>query len=321
MENLAPAVSVVIPVFNVTKYIGETLDSLRQQTFRNFETILVNDGCPDTENLERVLEPYRDEIVYIKSGKWASISSSRNTAIRASKGKYIALLDGDDAWDPEYLSTHVGMLEADPSIDLVYPNAVYTGETEFTGKFGMDYTVSNGDVTLEALIKRTCNVCISVTAKRESLERAGLFDPLVRGGEDWDLWMRLARVGGKIVYHRKPLLRYRIRKGSMSDDKLDLLNNGLTVYKKHLNLPGTTMQQKQWLEEAIQKQQATIDLVHGKLALYGKRRMEALELLERANRVLAERRIGMAILGLRLAPGLLYRYIHKRYPTEYAYLH
>src|ERR1700676_72285 len=100
---VSPLVSIVIPCFNATKYIPETLDSLRAQTFRDFEIILVNDGCPDTENLERVLEPYRDEIRYLKSGRWASISESRNNAIQASTARYIALLDADDIWEPNYL--------------------------------------------------------------------------------------------------------------------------------------------------------------------------------------------------------------------------
>src|SRR5277367_135614 len=135
---MRPKVSVIIPVYNVTKYIKETLDSLRAQTFRDFETILVNDGCPDTGNLEKTLQPYWDEIKYIKSGKWASISSSRNTGIGASAAPYVAFLDGDDAWYPEYLSVHVGILDANPEIDIVYGNFVYFGGSSWEGGLGMD---------------------------------------------------------------------------------------------------------------------------------------------------------------------------------------
>src|SRR5580658_691870 len=104
-----PMVSVVIPCYNATQYIPDALNSLRAQTFRDFETILVNDGCPDTENLERALEPYRGEIVYLKSGEWASISGSRNRGINASRARYISLLDADDIWEPEYLGVLVAM--------------------------------------------------------------------------------------------------------------------------------------------------------------------------------------------------------------------
>ena len=66
MTDTPPAVSVIVPCYRVTEYVSEALDSLRAQTFRNFETIVVNDGCPDIAALERALEPYRSEIVYIK---------------------------------------------------------------------------------------------------------------------------------------------------------------------------------------------------------------------------------------------------------------
>ena len=282
----------------------------------------MNDGCPDTENLEQALVPYASEINYIKSGKWASISSSRNTGIAASSAPYVAFLDGDDTWDPEFLKIQVGMLDADPGIDLVYGNMIYFGESSWAGGFGMDRIPSHGAVTLRTLISRECTVFLSsVTARRETLLRAGLFDPDVRGGEDLDLWMRVVRAGGKIVYHRQPLMRYRLRVNSMSDDKLDLLNNGLTVYQKHLKIPGISAEERGWIETAIGKQHATIDFVKGKKALYAGNYAEARERLSRADKVLKMPKLRVAVLALRLTPRLLYKYIRRRYPTEYAFLH
>jgi glycosyltransferase involved in cell wall biosynthesis len=322
MADIAsPLVSVVIPCYNATKYIPDALNSLRAQTFRNFEAILVNDGCPDTENLERVLQPYRDEIVYIKSGKWASISGSRNTGINASRARYVSFLDADDAWEPDYLSVLVGMLEADPSIDLVYTDATYFGEGSWVGRTLLEMHRFEGEATLQKVISRECIIFISVTARRESLIRAGLFDPLMRGGEDWDLWVRVLRTGGKIASDRRPLARYRQRKGSMSADKLDLLRNGLSVCEKYLGMPDLTSEERGWWEACAQSYRANTDLVRGKQALYARRRGEAIELLTRANHVLRDRRVAAGILALRLAPALVYSYVHRRYPTEYAYLH
>src|SRR5947209_18334937 len=128
MPPAAPKVSVIIPAYNVSAYIADALDSLRAQTFRNFETIVVNDGCPDTENLERVLQPYRDEIIYLKKEN-GGVSSARNTALLASRGEYIALLDPDDIWEPEYLEVQAGALDSRPDLDLIYPDAVCFGAT------------------------------------------------------------------------------------------------------------------------------------------------------------------------------------------------
>ncbi len=321
MKNSSPLVSVVIPCFNTTRYIAETLESLRAQTFRDFEAILVNDGCPDTENLEKVLKPYRDEIVYLKSGKWASISGSRNKAMNASRAKYIAFLDSDDAWEPDYLSHHVEMLEADSTIDVIYPNATFFGEGPWVGQTFMDRIPSEGPVTVESMLDGRCTVCISATSRRESLVRAGLMDPDVRGGEDMDLWLRVLQSGGKIVYHRRPLLRYRLRAKSMSDDKLDLLRNGLQVYEKHLNLPNLPEGQRELFAAAIRSKHASIDFFLGKKAAYARDRGEALERLTRANQILRQSRLKVAILALRFVPQLVFGYIRWRYPTEYIFLH
>jgi glycosyltransferase involved in cell wall biosynthesis len=321
MSDGTPLVSVIIPCYNATRFIADALNSLRAQTFRDFEVILVNDGCPDTENLEIVLAPYMSEIRYLKSGRWASISGSRNTGIAASSARYVSLLDADDVWEPDYLRVLVGMLESDSSLDLVYPNARYFGETSWGGRTFMDLNPSEGEVTMQKLISREISVFIGVTARRESLIRAGLFDPDIRGGEDWDLWLRLCRRGGKLAYVREPLAGYRIRKGSMSADVLDLIRNSLSVCEKHLSLPETSDEERRWFQSCREWYQANRDLVLGKQALYSRRAPEAIEHLSRANRVLKQPRVSIAILALRVAPRVLYSYVHRKYPTEYIYLH
>lgn len=321
MSPQTPLVSVVIPCYNATRYIAETLNCLRAQTFRDFETILTNDGCPDTDNLERALEPYRDEIVYIKSGKHASPAGSRNNAINASCARYIAFLDSDDLFEPDYLGTHVAFLEANPSVDLVYSNAIYFGDTAWSGTTFFDASVPASETTLRQVALRERIVYIGVTAKRETLIRAGLFDPEVLGGEDMDLWMRLLRAGGRAWYTGRCLCRYRIHANQQSSRPLASYKRHLGVYRKHLNLPGLSDEERGWFETGSRNLQAEADLYLGKQALYGRRRAEAIELLTRANAVLRNRRVAIAILALRIAPRLLWSYVHRKYPTEHIYLH
>jgi len=95
-------VSIIIPAYNVAPYIGETLDSVFAQTFADYEVIVINDGSPDTEDLERALARFIDRINYLKQeNRGASVA--RNTGLHAARGQFIAFLDADDVWLPNSL--------------------------------------------------------------------------------------------------------------------------------------------------------------------------------------------------------------------------
>ena len=103
MDGTPPLVSVIVPAYCAAKWISTALDSVLAQTFTDYEITVVNDGSPDTEMLERVLEPYRHHIRYVCQEN-QGLSGARNTGIRASRSLYIALLDADDIWEPEHLA-------------------------------------------------------------------------------------------------------------------------------------------------------------------------------------------------------------------------
>jgi glycosyltransferase involved in cell wall biosynthesis len=324
MTGTQPAVSVIVPCYNVTEYIPEALDSLRAQTFRNFEAILINDGCPDTANLERALEPYRSEIVYIKQEN-AGPAGARNRGIKAARSPLIALLDADDVWEPNYLEVQTGILRAHPEVDVLYPNAVYfgAGAGSWSGRKFMDMFPSAGDPTFQRILSGQCAVFVGVTARREALLRVGLldFDPELSSVEDLDLWLRLAKAGAKFSYHHQPLARYRIRAGSLSDDKVALARAAIRVYHKLLGANHVTEEERRGLQRAIRIQDAMIEFGLGRKALYACHRDEALRRLTLANKVLNKNELRAAILILRVWPELLYKFIHNRYPTEHAFLH
>jgi len=166
MSDQIPHVSVLIPAYRVTEYIVEALDSVFSQTFQNFEVIVVNDGCPDTGNLEAALAPFLSRIQYIRQSNGGP-SSARNTAIRAARAPLISLLDGDDAWLPDYLDYQLDCFRQSPHLDLVYPNMIYRGGP-FDGKPVMDHVPSVGDVTFEALLLQSCIVLNGVTMRKEA---------------------------------------------------------------------------------------------------------------------------------------------------------
>lgn len=298
-------VSVIIPAYQVAQYIGATLDSVLAQTFKDYEIIVVNDGSPDTEELEKVLAPYRDRIFYLRQEN-QGLSGARNTGIRAARGKYIAPLDADDLWDPEHLAAQLAVLEADPSLDVVYADARIFGDVPEAGRTLMELSPSADEVTFERLITRQCTVHICVTVcRRETLLRAGLFDPDLRRVEDIDMWLRIARQGGRIAYQRRVLGHYRRHAGSLSSDPVAMLETFLAVLAKTARDPHLTAAQREVLERQCAVERARLELQKGKNALLAGDAKAATNHLTRANTQYKSLKLATVLMLLRVAPGFL----------------
>jgi glycosyltransferase involved in cell wall biosynthesis len=119
VTNHIPKVSIIMPAYNTADLIAASLDSVLAQSFQDFEIIVVNDGSPDTPDLERVLAPYLDKIIYINQENKRA-AGARNTAIRRARGKFLAFLDSDDQWLPDHLSVQMELFEKDAELDLIY---------------------------------------------------------------------------------------------------------------------------------------------------------------------------------------------------------
>lgn len=305
-ERREPLVSVIVPAYNVSGFIKEALDSAFAQTFTDYEVIVVNDGSPDTEELERVLEPYMSRIVYLKQEN-RGLSGARNTALRASSARFIALLDADDAWLPNYLEVQTAMMLADPTIDVLYPDAELFGDApSAVGRF-MQRCPSNGEVTFESLVKQECNVMICSMARRETVLRAGGFDESLRSSEDFDLWLRIVKMGGRISYHRQVLARYRKRRGSLSSDPVWMCKHILMVFEKAERSLDLTAQERETLSQSIARFRALQRFHEGKRAFFEGDTKRAIEGLAEANRSLKSRKVSVMLMLLKLAPRLMLR--------------
>jgi glycosyltransferase involved in cell wall biosynthesis len=309
-QRAAPAVSVIMPAYGVAEYIGAALDSVLNQIFTDYEILVINDGAPDTEELEAVLEPYRDRIVYLKHEN-RGLSEARNTAIRVARGRYLALLDPDDLWEPEYLAAQVGMLESDPGIDAIYSNSLLFGDTINAGKTYMDICPSEGEVTFESLITERCQVAIFVTARKEAVIGAGMFDPAIRTSGDFDLWVRMVKHGARITYNRRVLARRRCRPDSLAANRVALHKDVLSVFNKAQGY-NLTPRERQTLERERSKHQAMVSLYQGKQAFVEENFRAAVDYLKQANRFLKSRKIAVASTALGLAPRLLLRMYNLR---------
>ena len=304
--EVAPVVSVIMPAYNVAGYIADALASVFAQTFEDYEVVVINDGSPDTPELERVLEPYRSRVVYLKQEN-RGVSAARNAGIRAARGEFVAHLDPDDLWEPDYLASQLAEFGRDASLDVLYPNALIFGDAPEAGREFMDWCPSEGEVTVEGLLRRRCHVMCSVTARREALLRAGLFDEELRCSEDFDLWLRVLKGGGRVAYQRRVLVRYRRRAASHTADFVWLNTSLLRVLDKAERTLGLTPAEREALEEMRSHARATLELNEGKRAFFRGDAEAAVAGLRAANAHFKSRRIACVLLLMRLAPRLLRR--------------
>jgi len=300
-----PLVSVVIPAYRAAQSIAATLDSVLAQTFADYEIIVVNDGSPDSAELEKVLEAYRDRIVYLRQQNQGP-AGARNTGIREARGEYVALLDSDDLWEPQHLAAQLALLTSNPSIDMVYADALIFGNVPEQGHTVMELCPSDGPVTFESLVMRQCTVhiCVSVV-RRQTLLDAGLFDLAFRGTEDIDMWLRIVKRGGHIAYQRRVLGRYRRHVGSLSSDPVPMIEGFLAVLAKAAQDPDVTAAERSAIERQSALQRAKLALETGRKSFLAGDTDAAISDLKRANAHHKSARLTAILLLLRIAPRLL----------------
>jgi len=293
-----PRVSVVIPCYNTAQFIAEAVGSVLAQTYLDYEIVIVNDGSPDTPELERVLAPWTNRIVYTKIENHG-LAGARNAGILISKGEFIALLDSDDMWEPNYLEVLVCALDRDPSADIVYPRFLNFGDGIRSGTLNM---ASRGEVTFISLLQETCTVTVSVLARRAAFERVGLFDSSLRSCEDFDMWLSCVKSGIRIIYRDEVLLRYRRRPDSLSADPVWMCASALKVLVKMKTAVQTTAEELQILESTIRRFEGKKFFFEAKRAFIAGDIPSAVDRLRQANASLDNFRLRMIVWFIRTTP-------------------
>lgn len=310
-KETTPVVSVIVPAYACAEYIGEALDSVFAQTFHHYEVIVVNDGSPDTPELERALEPYRERILYLRQEN-KGVSAARNTAIRAARASLVAMLDADDLLEPDYLAVQVAAMRRDPTLDVLYPDTLIFGQVPQAGLTYMQVNPSQGEVTFESLLMQQCTVTSNSIVRREAILRAGGYDESLRRSEDFDLWLRILKQGGRIDYHRRVLARYRRHEGSLSTACSLMNRDTLSVLDKAKRTLNLTQAERELLERGRIRATAILRFNEGKQAFMRGDATAARAGLEEANRFFKSRKTALVLLLLRLAPNLLLRLHHWR---------
>ena len=206
-----PLVSVIVPCFNYGDYIEEAIDSVLNQTFQDFEIIVVDDGSTDPHTIKILhnLNKPKTKVIHQKNQK---LPNARNNGIKISKGKYICCLDADDLIKPTYLEKCLIKLETE-NLDICYTWLQEFGDS--------DQVWPTDDFDLSTLVERNC-VEVSAVFSRSIWQKTGGYDStMIDGYEDWNFWIAIAKAGGVGKKIDEPLFLYRKHGRSMIDDAIE----------------------------------------------------------------------------------------------------
>ncbi len=187
-----PTVSIIIPTYNREHLLGRAIQSVLDQTYQNFELIIVDDGS--TDDTEKLVKSFNSEkIRYIWHGENKGPSAARNTGIQSAKGDYIAFQDSDDEWMPRKLEKQMRAFEtASPAVGIVYTGRYSIKNDKKDYAPPTKWTPIDGDI-FSSLLK-ACLVPAQVAlVKRDCFERAGMFDERFPALVDWELFLRMSR--------------------------------------------------------------------------------------------------------------------------------
>lgn len=271
MEN--PLVSIIIPAYQQGLFLSECVNSLRHQSYENWEAWIINDGSTDeTDLIGSLWAQMEPRIHYIKKPNGGP-SSARNIGLARARGEFIQLLDADDQLEPEKLTLHVTALQTNPEKDIVYGNAKYFTEGK-AGDFRKNYDPlqnnhawgnldSNNDKSIfRRLIERNLFPICTPLIRRSVLEKVGLFDEKLKSHEDWDYWLRCAMLGLKFTYSSRENSDALIRThpGSLSKNTPAMLSSmfdvriSLQLHLKTLPLRVVNLTHLAWLHGLIGKE-------------------------------------------------------------------
>lgn len=232
---MSPVISVIVPCYNQGKYLAETLNSIINQTFTNWECIIVNDGSSDCTT--ETANPFcvKDQRFHYIEQKNQGLALARNNGIKASVGKYILPLDADDLIDPTYIEKAIKHFQEHPDTSIVYCRA------QLFGAVNQDWDLPQ--YNYESFIWMNCIFCSAVFKRADYDKTIGYNPNMIYGFEDWDLWLSILSKDSTVYQIDEPLFFYRKKSQSMTttthEQMRDLYsiiyNNHKEIYEPYCN--------------------------------------------------------------------------------------
>lgn len=223
-----PLISVIIPAFNSEKTIQETIESVLQQTFSDFELIVINDGSTDA-TLE-VVTSIKDDRVKVFSYPNAGVAVSRNRGVSHSIGEFVSFLDADDLWTADKLEAQLKALQENPQAAVAYS---WLDAIDESGNFLREGTriTENGDIYAKLFLTPFVSSGSNGLIRKQAFIEIGGFDESLAASQDYDFYLRLAARYHFVAIPKTQIL-YRILSGSMSTNIRRLEATSLLVRER-----------------------------------------------------------------------------------------
>jgi glycosyltransferase involved in cell wall biosynthesis len=221
-------VSIITPSYNSEKFIAQTIESVLNQTYKNWEMIIVDDVSPDNSN--DIIEEYiqkDNRTKLIKLEKNSGPARARNKAIEKAQGRYIAFLDADDLWMSDKLEKQINFMIKN-NYELTYTN--YETMSEEGDK--LDYIVTSpSKLNYKQLLKSNKIGCLSAIYDTKRIGK--IYMPLIKKRQDYGLWLRILKEVDYAYNVNETLGVYRIMSNSVSSNKIDLLKYNYALFREH----------------------------------------------------------------------------------------
>ena len=229
--NTEPTVSVIIPTYNRAHLITRAIRSVLDQTYGDFELIVVDDGS--TDNTEGIVNGFNDpRIRYIRHDKNRGVAAARNTGIKAARGSYIAFQDSDDEWLPAKMEKQLQAFKnASPKVGVVY-SGIWRIEGNKRKHIGYHDKKGKEEDLCHNLLKKSFIYIPSAVVRKECFTKVGMFDGEISPADDWELWIRISK-----YYHFKyvkgPLTRVYFTPDSLSSHMDEYVQAYQIILIKH----------------------------------------------------------------------------------------
>lgn len=228
----SPKVSVCMPNYNYGRFIGEAIQSVLDQTFTDFELIVIDDAS--TDDSISIIEQFSDNRIKLyRNGRNIGRRKNINKCLSLCSGDYVSILPSDGIYSPLSIEKKVNILDSYPKIGLVYSAVTYVDENSITigehRPFDQKY-IKSGENEFRRLIFRNYIYTIAAMVRRECYMTLGLFNPEIARARDWEMWLRITLNNYDVAFITKPLAYERIHSANETA-RLNPIDIGMSVYQ------------------------------------------------------------------------------------------